>query len=117
MPHTPPPLASDPTKNNVITYRTAVFASNAINGGTNTRYTRLNYDRVFLGYRTPDETRNFLQLRLNSARVSARERIFGGINDLTATTLIPDWIDDFDEVVVIDESEAVQFARIAYTNR
>ncbi len=114
MPHAP--LASDATKNNVVTHRTALYFRSVVNGGNNNKYTRLNYDEVFLGYRTPDENRNFLQLRLNSGRVSARDRIRGTENDLTSTVLVPDWTDQYDDVRFVEEQEAVQFARIGFNN-
>lgn len=111
----PATFAADATKNNVVTHRTAVFYREVIDGGVRNKYERLNYDKVFLGYRAGTETRNFLELNLNAGHVSARTRAYSG-KDITATTNKVDWVESYDDIEYVEGSQAVQFARIGFAN-
>ena len=111
----PVPLAANPSKNNVVTHRTAIFYREVINGGSRNKYERLNYDKVFLGYRGKTEERNFFSLHLNSGNVSARTRAYSG-KDITATTDKANWVDGYDDIEFVDASQVVQFARIGFAN-
>ena len=113
----PPVFTANPSKSNVITHRTALFFRQVIDGGANSKYERLNYDKVFLGFRGQGENRNFFQLNLNSARLPAKRRAKeandgGG----TATTVKAEWVEGYDAIEFLDEASVAAFSRIGFAN-